>query len=236
MDNQDRQVIEGLFARLGEVERQARDQDAGAEAFIKERIAQQPGAPYFMAQTIVMQDYALQQAQQRIEELERQQAERPAGGLLSSLFGGGQNAGTRRSATARTAAPDRWPPRLPRSPDAVASSRGRPRPQWASPAGYFSAMPSAVCLAATQPKPPKLLRPARQNLRPSQPPTSAAGSWTTSSTVATTKTDRGEPDFFGKVLAPARSTRPDDYVASPSQAPTINGPMSQPAFRGDDSE
>jgi hypothetical protein len=56
MDNQDRQVIEGLFARLGEVERQARDQDTDAKAFIKERIAQQPGAPYFMAQTIVMQE------------------------------------------------------------------------------------------------------------------------------------------------------------------------------------
>ena len=106
MDNQDRQVIEGLFARLGEVERQARDQDAGAKAFIKERIAQQPGAPYFMAQTIVMQEYALQQAQQRIEELEHQQAERPAGGLLSSLFGGGQNAGREVPATARTPAPD----------------------------------------------------------------------------------------------------------------------------------
>ena len=107
MDNQDRQVIEGLFARLGEVERQARDQDTDAKAFIKERIAQQPGAPYFMAQTIVMQEYALQQAQLRIEELEHQQAERPAGGLLSSLFGGGQNAGRGSvPATARTPAPD----------------------------------------------------------------------------------------------------------------------------------
>ena len=105
MDNQDRQVIEGLFARLGEVERQARDQDAGAKALIKERIGQQPGAPYFMAQTIVMQDYALQQAQQRIEELEQQQAERPAGGLLSSLFGGGPST-ERTAVTARTAAPD----------------------------------------------------------------------------------------------------------------------------------
>src|SRR6267142_2520480 len=79
MDNQDRQVIEGLFARLGEVEQHAGPRDAGAEGFIKERITQQPGAPYFMAQTIVMQEYALQDAQWRIEELERQQAERPAG-------------------------------------------------------------------------------------------------------------------------------------------------------------
>jgi hypothetical protein len=105
MDNQDRRVIEGLFARLAEVERQARNLDSGAEALIKERIGQQPGAPYFMAQTIVMQDYALQQAQQRIEELEQQQAERPAGGLLSSLFGGGPST-ERTAVTARTAAPD----------------------------------------------------------------------------------------------------------------------------------
>jgi uncharacterized protein len=110
MDSQDRQAIEGLFARLGEVERQAGNQDAGAQALIKERIAQQPGAPYFMAQTIVMLDYALRNAQQRIEELERQQAERPAGGgLLSGLLGGGQNAGRTAGsvpAIARGPAPD----------------------------------------------------------------------------------------------------------------------------------
>ena len=92
MKNQDRQVIETLFTRLGEVERQAPARDANAEAFIQERIVQQPGAPYFMAQTIVMQEYALQQAQQQIEELERRAVQSPAGGgLFSNLFGGGQN-------------------------------------------------------------------------------------------------------------------------------------------------
>ena len=86
MDNQDRQVIEGLFARLGEVEQHAGPRDAGAEGFIKERITQQPGAPYFMAQTIVMQEYALQDAQWRIEELERQQAERPHLHFVQHLY------------------------------------------------------------------------------------------------------------------------------------------------------
>jgi hypothetical protein len=39
-----------------------------------------------------MQEYALQQAQQRIETLERQAQERPTGGgLFGSLFGGGQS-------------------------------------------------------------------------------------------------------------------------------------------------
>lgn len=92
MENQDRQIIQSLFSRLSDVEKQAPARDADAEAFIKERVGQQPAAPYFMAQTIVMQEYALQQAQQRIETLERQAQERPTGGgLFGSLFGGGQS-------------------------------------------------------------------------------------------------------------------------------------------------
>lgn len=95
MNEQDRQAIDGLFARLGEAERQSGPRDGEAEGFIARRIAQQPAAPYLMAQTIVMQDYALQQAQARIDELERQREEataRPAagGGLFGGLFGSGQ--------------------------------------------------------------------------------------------------------------------------------------------------
>ena len=98
MNDSDRQAIAGLFSKLGDVERQAPPRDAGAEAFIAQRIGQQPGAPYFMAQTIVMQEYALNQAQARIQELENQaqeqQYQQPAagggGGLFGSLFGGGQ--------------------------------------------------------------------------------------------------------------------------------------------------
>ena len=92
MDHQDRQAIEGLFSKLGEVERQAGPRDGEAEALIRARITAQPGAPYFMAQTIVIQEQALNAAQARIEELERALASRPAGGggLLSGLFGGGQ--------------------------------------------------------------------------------------------------------------------------------------------------
>lgn len=91
MDNSDRQAIEGLFQRLGQVESQSPPRDGEAEAFIRDEIARQPGAPYYMAQTIVMQDYALQQAQARIEELEQELSARPAGGggLLGGLFGGG---------------------------------------------------------------------------------------------------------------------------------------------------
>ncbi len=90
MATQDQQIIQGLFTRLGEVERQAPPRDAAAEALIQQRIAEQPAAPYFMAQTIVMQEQALQHAQAKIEDLERQAQERPAGGLFGGLFGGGR--------------------------------------------------------------------------------------------------------------------------------------------------
>lgn len=101
MNDQDRQAIDGLFAKLDEAERRTGPRDAQAEGYIAQRIAQQPAAPYLMAQTIVMQDYALQQAQARIEELERQAQEAaaqnapapepaPTGGLFGGLFGSSQ--------------------------------------------------------------------------------------------------------------------------------------------------
>jgi uncharacterized protein len=107
MESQERQIIQSLFTRLSDVEKQAPPRDADAEAFIKERVGQQPAAPYFMAQTIVMQEYALQQAQQRIEALERESQDRPAGGgLFGGLFGGGQSG----SRAVRSASPISPPP------------------------------------------------------------------------------------------------------------------------------
>ncbi|PZQ48335.1 MAG: DUF2076 domain-containing protein [Rhodovulum sulfidophilum] len=91
MDRNDQQAIEGLFTRLAEAERGAPARDAEAEGFITRAIAAQPGAPYYMLQTIVVQQAALEQAQARIEALETERAQAPAGGggFLASLFGGG---------------------------------------------------------------------------------------------------------------------------------------------------
>lgn len=109
MDYNDRQAIEGLFGKLSHVESQSGPRDAEADAFIRDRIAAQPGAPYFMAQTIVVQEQALTQAQQRIEELEYQLSSRPAsgGGFFSSLFGSGTQPA--RPAPQRPTAPGMMP-------------------------------------------------------------------------------------------------------------------------------
>ncbi len=86
MDRNDSQAIEQLFSRLDAVERQAPPRDGEAEAYIRDRIASQPGAPYYMAQTIIVQEQALEAAQARIEELEAQ-ARQHSGGILGGLFG-----------------------------------------------------------------------------------------------------------------------------------------------------
>lgn len=99
MDRNDSQAIEDLFGKLAAVERQSPPRDAEAEAFIRQQISAQPGAPYYMAQTIVVQEQALQAAQARIEELEAQGATtgRQSGGLFGGLFGSSQPATPRRS-------------------------------------------------------------------------------------------------------------------------------------------
>ncbi len=92
MDHQDRQAIEQLFGKLSQVEGQSAAPDGQAAEFIRSQIGRQPNAPYYMAQTIVVQEQALSAAQSRIQQLEEQLASRPSGGggFLSGLFGGGQ--------------------------------------------------------------------------------------------------------------------------------------------------
>jgi uncharacterized protein len=72
MNSQDRQAIEQLFARLEEVERRSPKRDPEAERFIQQRMAQQPGSAYYMAQSIVALEQALADVNQRLEEAERQ--------------------------------------------------------------------------------------------------------------------------------------------------------------------
>lgn len=103
MDDTERQVIDELFGKVKQAEAGSAPRDAQAEARIRQHIAAQPAAPYYMAQAIVVQEQALTAAQGRIEELEAELARRPAssGGFLSGLFGGGdRQAPTRRGPAA----------------------------------------------------------------------------------------------------------------------------------------
>jgi hypothetical protein len=94
MTPDERTLINGLFDRLAPLGTQPRD--AEAEALIRFRVADQPAAPYFLAQNTLVLQQAVTAAQTRIADLEKQLAEaratKPAPSFLSevtSFLGGG---------------------------------------------------------------------------------------------------------------------------------------------------
>ncbi len=96
MQSEEQQLIESLFGRLKQAETQSGPRDAEAEKLIQQQVQQQPGAPYYMAQSILIQEAAMKQLNSRVSELEaklaqaQQQPQQSSGGFLSGLFGGGQ--------------------------------------------------------------------------------------------------------------------------------------------------
>lgn len=90
MNPNDQQAITALFEKLAQVERQTPARDPQADRLIATALAAQPGAPYYMAQTILVQDHALGVAHQRIKQLEAELAAAPASSdFLTDFFTGG---------------------------------------------------------------------------------------------------------------------------------------------------
>jgi hypothetical protein len=97
MTPEERKLIDGLFDRMRSYGAPEKDRDA--EAVISQAVRAMPDAPYMLVQSVLAQEYALQEAGKRIEELETQvrelneRAQRPAassGGFLGGLLGGGR--------------------------------------------------------------------------------------------------------------------------------------------------
>jgi uncharacterized protein len=90
MTPQERDLITTLLTRLKGTAGQP--QDPEADAVIRQAMAEQPDAPYYLVQTVLIQDLSLHQARDRIAELERQlsdaNAQRSSGtSFLGNLFG-----------------------------------------------------------------------------------------------------------------------------------------------------
>ncbi|NTF42725.1 DUF2076 domain-containing protein [Rhizobium rhizogenes] len=102
MSPEERQLLASLFDRVRSAGSTQRDADA--ETFINQSVRDQPYAPYFLAQAVIMQEQGMkaaadriQQLEARVHELEQQGADNhqqnQSGGFLGgigSLFGGGQ--------------------------------------------------------------------------------------------------------------------------------------------------
>lgn len=87
MTPQERDLITNLLGRLKAQAGQPKDSEA--EALIRQGMAEQPDAPYLLVQTVLIQDMALNSAQGRIAELERQLAQgKPEPQQPASFLGG----------------------------------------------------------------------------------------------------------------------------------------------------
>src|ERR1700756_168631 len=123
MTPQEKDLITTLLARLKSAGAQAKDPEA--DALIRQAMLEQPDAPYYLVQTVLIQDLSLHNAQNRIADLEKQladaqQAAKPTPtSFLGSLFGRGQPAPPP-SGSAPPAGP--WT----RSPHAAAAPPGAP--------------------------------------------------------------------------------------------------------------
>lgn len=101
MNREEQQLIEDLFSRLRSYGG-AGGKDPDAEALIGDLIRRSPDAPYYLAQTVIIQQQALERAEARMQELEeaaarQQQSASGRGSFLSGAsvpsaggrFGGG---------------------------------------------------------------------------------------------------------------------------------------------------
>src|SRR6056297_2044235 len=79
MNQNDRQLIAELFERMRSVDRVDKDQDA--EAFIHQSMRENADSPYLLVQSVLAQEVALQEAGQRIEELEAQITQNASAGF-----------------------------------------------------------------------------------------------------------------------------------------------------------
>jgi len=76
MTPQERDLVTALLDRLKQQGNQPKDTEA--DALIRGAMAEQPDAPYYLVQTVLIQDMALRNAESRIAELERQLAQAKA--------------------------------------------------------------------------------------------------------------------------------------------------------------
>ncbi len=69
MNREEQQLIEDLFARLRNYGGEG-GKDPEAEALIRDLIRRSPDAPYYLAQTVIIQQQALERAEARMRQLE----------------------------------------------------------------------------------------------------------------------------------------------------------------------
>jgi len=151
MTPQERELLEGLFARVRAAS--AAPRDAEAEAYIAEQARLAPHAAYLLSQTVIVQEEALKAAAAKIDELnarvgELEEAQRAApaqpssflGGIGKSLFGGDEPRPAQRGSVPSAGGPRDYSP-----PEPVAARpAGIGMPNVAAPGSRWTQQGRAV--------------------------------------------------------------------------------------------
>jgi hypothetical protein len=137
MTPQEQQMIDGLIDRIRNT--QVTDKDLDAERYLQQGLAGSPDALYILAQTVLVQQYGLNQAQQQIQQLQaaldeaRQHIQQSGGGsFLSKIFGGSAN--TQQTQYQPVNNPGYPPPYAPAYGPAY-TQPGYPQPAYPQPGG-----------------------------------------------------------------------------------------------------
>jgi hypothetical protein len=130
MTPQERDLITHLLERLRQAGGQPKD--AEAEGLIRQAMAEQPDMPYYLVQTVLIQDMALANAQTKIADLEHQLAAAKPAAQPTSFLGGLLGRGTASSAApASGSVPSSGP--WSRPAPAQPSPQYQPQPQYQQP-------------------------------------------------------------------------------------------------------
>ncbi len=113
MTPQEQQMIQGLIDRIRQTP--PTDKDADAERLLQQGLGQSPDALYVLAQTVLVQNYALEQAQKQMKDLreqmeqarQQQQVQAPPApekhtSFLGSIFGKNDDAAPQTSSVVRS--------------------------------------------------------------------------------------------------------------------------------------
>ncbi|XBC40906.1 MAG: DUF2076 domain-containing protein [Buchnera aphidicola (Nurudea yanoniella)] len=93
MNNDEKKLIEDLFSRLYKTEIKSVNRDDIAEKLIKDLLEKYPNSPYYMAQTILIQETAIKKLNEKISFLNNNNVENQdnkksvSNGFLSNIFG-----------------------------------------------------------------------------------------------------------------------------------------------------
>lgn len=137
MTPQEKDLIETVFERLARAGGAAKDSEA--EAFIREKVRQQPDAAYGLTQAVIVLEAGLNQAQQKISDLQRQLDEARGGTQGGSFLGGGSPWGSGSVPRSGTAPQ----PQPAYAPQPMAAPSG----PWAQPSGGSSFLRNAATMA-----------------------------------------------------------------------------------------